>query len=341
MNISNAGALVMRVAIEKFPLKKPFSITGYTMVDTDVVTVELEKDGHIGRGEASGVYYRKFDDASSNINQINAVRRRIELGIDRESLQRLLPLGGARNAVDCALWDLEAKLTGRAAWQIAGLNRPQQPLLTTFTVGANHPDQMAADARAYTHAKAIKLKLTGQPADVDRVRAVRDALPEVWLGVDANQGFTRAFLEALMPVLVGARVELIEQPFKIGEDAQLDGLNSPIPLAADESVQGLADVQSLVGRFNVVNIKLDKCGGLTEALLMVQEARRLGLDVMVGNMVGSSLAMAPAFLVGQLCKVVDLDGPIFLSHDRPTPVRYENGMISCPAALWGSPVVSQ
>jgi L-Ala-D/L-Glu epimerase len=340
METTRFGRFKLTARVEKFPLRKPFHITGHTWVDTEVLTVELEKDGHIGRGEASGVYYRKFDDATSNIKQINAVRPRIEIGIDRESLQRLLPVGGARNAVDCALWDLEAKLSGRAAWQIAGLNQPQ-PLLTTFTVGANHPDQMAADARAYTHAKAIKLKLTGQPADADRVRAVRDVLPDVWLGVDANQGFTRSFLEALMPVLVEARVELIEQPFKIGEDAQLDGLNSPIPVAADESVQGLADMQGLIGRFKVVNIKLDKCGGLTEALLMAQEARRLGLDVMVGNMVGSSLAMAPAFLVGQLCKVVDLDGPIFLSHDRPTPVRYENGMISCPAALWGSPVVSR
>jgi L-Ala-D/L-Glu epimerase len=332
--------LKLTIRVEKFTLRKPFQITGHTSVDTDVITVELERDGCIGRGEASGVYYRKFDDVASNVKQINAVRPRIEVGIDRRTLQRLLPVGGARNAVDCALWDLEAKLSGRAAWQIAGLNRPQ-PLLTTFTVGANHPDQMAAEARAHTHAKAIKLKLTGQPVDADRVRAVRSALPDVWLGVDANQGFTRAFLEALMPVLVEARVELIEQPFKIGEDRQLDGLNSPIPLAADESVQGLADLKGLVGRFNVVNIKLDKCGGLTEALAMAHEARRLGLGVMVGNMIGTSLAMAPSFLVGQLCKVVDLDGPSFLSDDRPTPVRYEDGMISCPAALWGSPVVSR
>jgi L-Ala-D/L-Glu epimerase len=340
METQSLGRLKLTARVEKFPLREPFHITGHTWVDSEVLTVELEKDGHIGRGEACGVYYRKFDDATSNVKQINAVRSRIEVGIDRESLQRLLPLGGARNAVDCALWDLEAKVTGRVAWQIAGLNRPR-PLLTTFTVGANRPDQMAADARAYTHAKAIKLKLTGQPADADRVRAVRDVLPDVWLGVDANQGFNRSSLEALMPVLVDARVDLIEQPFKIGEDAQLDGLNSPIPLAADESAQGLSDVQGLVGRFNVVNIKLDKCGGLTEALAMAREAQRLGLGVMVGNMIGTSLAMAPSFLVGQLCNVVDLDGPIFLTHDRPTPVRYENGMISCPAALWGSPIASR
>lgn len=336
MNTNRSDALVLRVAIEKFPLKEPFHITGHTMVDTDVVTVELEKDGHIGRGEASGVYYRKDDNVPGNVKQIEAVRARIEAGIDRETLQRLLPTGGARNAVDCALWDLEAKLTGRAAWQIAGLDRPQ-PLLTTFTVGANNSDKMAADARAYRQAKAIKLKLTGEPADADRVRAVRAARPDVWLGVDANQGFSRPSLEALMPVLVESRVELIEQPFKIGQEALLDGLNSPIPLAADESVQGLADVPGLVGRFNVMNIKLDKCGGLTEALAMAREARRLGLDVMVGNMLGSSLAMAPSFLVGQLCKVVDLDGPVFLSTDRSVPVRYENGLISCPEALWGAP----
>jgi L-alanine-DL-glutamate epimerase-like enolase superfamily enzyme len=336
MNANGNGALVLRVAIEKFPLKEPFHITGHTMVDTDVVTVEVEKDGLVGRGEASGVYYRQNDDVPGNVKQIEAVRARIEAGIDREALRRLLPIGGARNAVDCALWDLEAKLTGRAAWQIAGLDRPQ-PLLTTFTVGANDPDKMAADARAYTQAKAIKLKLTGQPADADRVRAVRAARPDVWLGVDANQGFTRPFLATLMPVLVEARVELIEQPFKIGQEVQLDGLGSPIPLAADESVQGLADVPALVGRFNVVNIKLDKCGGLTEALAMAREARRLGLDVMVGNMLGTSLAMAPAFLVGQLCNVVDLDGPVFLSRDRSVPVRYESGLISSPEALWGAP----
>lgn len=336
MSESKADALVLRVTIEKFPLKEPFHITGYTMVDTDVVTVELQKDGHVGRGEGSGVYYRNFDDAASNMKQIEAVRARIEVGIDRESLQRLLPVGGARNAVDCALWDLEAKLTGRSAWQIAGLDRPR-PLLTTMTVGANTPEKMAADACAYTQAKAIKLKLTGQPADADRVLAVRAARPDVWLGVDANQGFTRAFLEALLPVLVEARVQLIEQPFKVGQESLLEGLASPIPLAADESVQGLADVPGLVGRFNVMNIKLDKCGGLSEALAMARMARQLGLDIMVGNMVGTSLAMAPSFLVGQLCNVVDLDGPVFLRTDRASPVRYENGMISCPEDLWGAP----
>ena len=333
MNAPRFGPLTLHVAIENFPLRQPFSITGSTMVDTDVVVVTLGKDGHSGRGEASGVDYRG-EDAPGMVRQIEAVRAAIAQGLDRDSLQRLLPAGGARNAVDCALWDLEAKLTGRAAWQIAGLE-PPKPLLTTFTVGANDPEKMAGDARAYGQARAIKMKLTGQAADADRVRAVRAARPDVWLGVDANQGFTPASLAGLMPVLLDARVQLIEQPFPVGREEQMDGLGSPIPCAADESVQGLDDLPKLARRFQVVNIKLDKCGGLTEGLRMARQARQLGFEVMVGNMVGSSLAMAPAFLVGQLCSVVDLDGPVLLSRDRSNPVVYEDGKVACPEALWG------
>jgi L-alanine-DL-glutamate epimerase-like enolase superfamily enzyme len=210
-------------------------------------------------------------------------------------------------------------------------------LLTTFTVGANEPEKMAADARAYTHARAIKLKLTGEAVDADRVRAVRSARPEVWLGVDANQGFTPVSFAKLLPVLIESRVELIEQPFRVGQEEALAGLHAPIPIAADESAQSLADLPRLAGRFNVVNIKLDKCGGLTEALAMARKARTLGLRVMVGNMVGTSLAMAPAFLVGQLCHIVDLDGPVFLTSDRTPRVQYENGTITCPEAVWGAP----
>jgi L-alanine-DL-glutamate epimerase-like enolase superfamily enzyme len=334
MNAQNRGPLTLHIALETFPLKEPFRITGHTMVDTDVVTVTLERDGHVGRGEASGVFYRQGDDAAGVVRQIEAVRGAIEAGIDRHSLQRLLPIGGARNAVDCALWDLEAALTGKAAWQIAGIGQPR-PLLTTFTVGANDPGKMAMDARGYTQAKAIKLKLTGQPVDADRVRAVRAARPEVWLGVDANQGLTRASLEKLMLILTEARVQLVEQPFAVGQEAQLEGFDSPIPIAADESAQGLADIPGLVGRFGVVNIKLDKCGGLTEGLAMAREARRCGLEVMVGNMVGSSLAMAPATILGQMCQVVDLDGPILLGRDRSPAAVYEGGTIWCPEALWG------
>ncbi|HEX4972222.1 MAG TPA: dipeptide epimerase, partial [Steroidobacteraceae bacterium] len=262
------------------------------------------------------------------------VRSSIEAGIDRETLRRLLPAGGARNAVDCALWDLESRLSGIPAWKIAGLNAPV-PLVTTFTLGADDPEKMAQTATSYADAQAIKLKLTGTPVDADRVRAVRTARPEAWLAVDANQGFTRASLADLMPVLVEARVGLIEQPFPIGREADLDGLRSPIPIAADESVQDLNDVAGLVGRFNVVNIKLDKSGGLTEALAMARHAHSLGLDVMVGNMTGTALAMAPAALVGQLCRIVDLDGPIFLQNDRSPGVVYEHGTVWCPPEVWG------
>lgn len=332
----NTGTITLDVRVEKYPLKQPFHITGYTIVDSEVVTVTLQRGDHRGRGEAAGVYYRAGDDIPGVVKQIEAVRARIEAGITRESLQDLLPTGGARNAVDCALWDLEGKEIGRPAWQLADLEQPRA-LLTTFTVGANGPGKMAADARAYTQAKAIKLKLTGEPVDAERVRAVRAARPEVWLAVDGNQGFTRATLTTLLPVLIESGVKLIEQPFRVGQEAELDGLHSPIPVAADESAQGLADLPGLVGRFDVVNIKLDKCGGLTEGLVMAREARRLGLEVMVGNMTGTSLAMAPSFLVGQLCQVVDLDGPALLSCDRTPSVQYQNGTISCPDALWGSP----
>jgi L-alanine-DL-glutamate epimerase-like enolase superfamily enzyme len=193
---------------------------------------------------------------------------------------------------------------------------------------------MAVAAREYMDARAIKLKLTGEPTDGLRVRAVRDARPSVWLGVDANQGFTRPSLERLMPVLEEARVALIEQPFPIGQEFLLDGFRSPIPVAADESAQSLSDLPGLLGRFDVVNIKLDKCGGLTEALAMARRARELGLETMVGNMLGTSLAMAPAFLVGQLCRIVDLDGPVFLKSDRPQCFHYSDGLIVCPEAVW-------
>jgi L-alanine-DL-glutamate epimerase-like enolase superfamily enzyme len=325
--------LKLQVEIEKWPLKAPFRITGYTFSELNIVVATLACSGHVGRGEAAGVYYRG-ETAASIASQIQAVRADIEAGIDRESLQKLLPPGGARNAVDCALWDLEARLSGLPAWKIAGLS-PPVPLVTTFTLGAEDPDHMARTAAGYAGAQAIKLKLTGAPIDADRVREVRCARPDVWLGVDANQGFTPASLAELMPVLVEARVGLIEQPFAIGREADLDGVRSPIPIAADESVQNLNDIAQLAGRFNVVNIKLDKSGGLTEALAMARKARALGLDVMVGNMTGTALAMAPAFLVGQLCSIVDLDGPIFLRDDRSPGVVYENGAVWCSPEIWG------
>jgi L-alanine-DL-glutamate epimerase-like enolase superfamily enzyme len=326
-------SLKLRAAVEQWPLITPFRITGHIWYTLNAVVVSLEKDGHVSHGEATGVFYRG-DTPELALKQLESLRTRIEAGISRASLQALLPPGGARNALDCALWDLEAKLTGRPVWQMAGLEKPK-PLLTTMTCGAETPDKMAAMAVSYINARAIKLKLTGEPVDAERVRAVRHACPDVWLAVDANQGFTRGFLQWIMPVLIETRVQLIEQPFPIGKESLLDGFQSPIPIAADESVQSLSDIPGLVGRFGVVNIKLDKCGGLTEGLAMVRASHGLGLDAMVGNMMGTSLAMAPAFLVGQLCHVVDLDGPAFLKADRRITVDYTEGFIRCPETVWG------
>lgn len=329
------GPLKLEARIEQWPLSSPFHIAGFTWEILDVLLVTLETEGRMGRGEAAGVYYRG-DTLNLMLHQIEILRARIESGISRAAVPSLLPAGGARNALDCALWDLEAKITGRPAWQTAGLERPR-PLLTTFTCGADTPEEMAAKAMSYREARAIKVKLMGDSVDADRVQAIRRARPDVWLGVDANQGFTRQTLEGLLPVLIEAEVKLIEQPLPVAQEAQLDGLNSPIRIAADESVQTLADIPGLVPRYQVVNVKLDKCGGLTHALSMARAARMLGLEVMVGNMLGTSLAMAPAFLVGQLCQVVDLDGPIFLKSDRTPSVKYELGMIECPEQVWGCP----
>lgn len=328
------GPLKLHLSIEKWPLKRPFRITGHTMDSVEVLVVNLYSDGLVGRGEAAGVYY-KNDTPVAMAREVEALRPQIEGGIDRLSLQKLMPCGGARNALDCALWDLEARLTGSRAWQIAGMNEPRR-LLTTFTCGADDPEKMADVAQGYRGAGAIKVKLTGETIDAERVRAIRAACPDVWLGVDANQGFTRESLDELMPVLVAARVALIEQPFRVGQESLLDGPRSPIPIAADESVQDLADLQHVVGRFDVINIKLDKCGGLTEGLAMARLVKQLGLKVMVGNMMGTSLAMAPAFVVGQLCDVVDLDGPVFLQADRQPTVEYSEGYITCPDGVWGA-----
>jgi len=326
--------LQLTVTAERFALAAPFRITGFVFEHQDVVVVNVSDGTHRGRGEASGVYYLG-DDAPRMSAILEAHRPQIESGIDRDTLRRVLPPGGARNALDCALWELDAARARRPVWQLAGLSSAR-PLVTTFTLGADDPGVMAEGARKYAQARSLKLKLTGDlDVDVERVRAVRAARPGVWMGVDANQGYKVDALEKLLATLVEANVALLEQPLARGREADLDGFTSPIPIAADESALCLADIPGLVGRFNVVNIKLDKCGGLTEALLMARSARELGLDVMVGNMVGSSLAMAPAFVLGQLCDVVDLDGPIFLKEDRRPGVLYQDGKVWCAEDVWG------
>jgi L-alanine-DL-glutamate epimerase-like enolase superfamily enzyme len=320
----------------RLQLKSPFRISGYVFEATDAIVATIAENGHRGRGEAAGVYYMG-DDVAHMLDAVEGVRNAIEAGADRAELQGLLPPGGARNALDCALWELEAAQQGVPAWQLAGLE-PPRPVVTTFTVGAEPPEAAVASVFAYAGARAIKIKLSGDgEADLARVEAIRAARPDVWLGVDANQGYERHELDWLIEGLAGQNVSLLEQPLKRGAEADLDGFRSPIPLAADESILSLAELPNAIGRFDVINIKLDKCGGLTEGLAIAAEARRLGMGVMVGNMVGTSLAMAPAFLLAQLCDFVDLDGPTFLAEDVRPSVVYEEGEIWCGEGLWGGP----
>ncbi|MBO9726681.1 MAG: dipeptide epimerase [Novosphingobium sp.] len=330
------SSLKLGASIETLLLAEPFRISGREIDRAEVMVVTLDDGRHLARGEASGVYY-VGDDIPQMLACLEDARSEIEAHPPRDVLRAILPSGGARNAVDAALWDLEARRSSRPAWELAGLAVPA-PLKTTFTIGADTPSEMALRARRHAQARAIKIKLTGDLAlDIARVKAIREARPEVWLGVDANQGFAIGDLEALVAAMVEAGVSLIEQPLARGKEADLDGFRSPIPIAADESALTPDDLPKLKGRFDVVNIKLDKCGGLTEGLAMAAAAREAGFGVMVGCMVGSSLAMAPAFLLGQVCDLVDLDGPLFLKQDRKPGALYENGMIHCDETLWGHP----
>lgn len=329
------GRLALEARSETLRLKAPFRISGHVFETSDVVVVTL-RDGELtGRGEGCGVYYLA-DDVAHMRADIEAARAAIEAGLTREKLRAVMPPGGGRNAVDCALWELEAARAGETAWALAGVP-VLKPLLTTFTLGADTPEAMAEGARDYADARAIKIKLTGDlPLDIARVAAVRAARPDIWLGVDGNQGFQRSDLEPLVEALQRHDVKLLEQPLARGKEAELEGFVSPIPIAGDESLVSLADLPSAPGRFDVVNIKLDKCGGLTEGLLMAAEARRLGLQVMVGTMVGTSLSTAPALILGQQCDIVDLDGPTFLAADRKPGVDYIGGMVSAAPEVWGA-----
>jgi L-Ala-D/L-Glu epimerase len=316
-------------------LARPFRISGYTFETTELVEAHLTRAGLVGRGEAQGVYYMA-DTPDTIIDTLNELIPEIQKGLSRETLQTLLPPGGARNALDCALWELESLEARKPVWQLAGIE-PPKPLLTTLTLGADDPGVMAKGATVrYAAGKALKLKLSGEgDLDIARVHAVRAARPDVWIGVDANQGYDASTIGILVPVLMDCGVSLLEQPFRRGDEAQLDGLQLPLPVAADESCLNLAELETLPGRFDVVNVKLDKCGGLTEGLAIARRAGELGLKVMVGNMCGSSLAMAPSFIVGQMCDVVDLDGPVMLKTDRVPGVTYQDGMIWCPPEIWG------
>jgi L-alanine-DL-glutamate epimerase-like enolase superfamily enzyme len=326
--------LQVRITEENWALHEPFEIAGQVMVDLPLLVVEaISAEGLVGRGEAAGVDYDGETPATMRA-QIESVLPRLHDTVRPGELSAWLPRGGARNALDCALWDLRAKRSGERAWSAACLAAPG-PLLTACTVGLGSLADTRRRARQWSAAPLIKIKVDGD-RHLDPIRVVREEAPSARIVVDANQSWSAALITQLMPDLLELCVELIEQPVPRGHDAQLDGLESPIPLVADESCTDRSSLPMLVGRYDGVNIKLDKAGGLSEALAMARQARTLGLDVMVGNMCGTSLAMAPAFVVAQLARWADLDGPLFLREDRADPMRYADGLVHPPApALWG------
>jgi L-Ala-D/L-Glu epimerase len=315
---------------------EPFRISGYVFEAMPSIVARVLQGEHVGRGEAAGVYYLG-DDQDHMLGMVEEVRAQIEAGLSREDLQGFLPPSGARNALDCALWELEAKISGVPVWQFAGAPRPK-PLVTTFTLPADDPSVLLSKVHRLSFAKSIKLKLDGNlDADRERIMVVRLSRPDAWIGVDANQGFAPSDLDGLARAARDYGVSLIEQPVKRGDEAALEGWSPGIPVAADESILDLAELQERAHYFDVINIKLDKCGGLTEALKMVRAARLFGKQLMVGNMGGSTLAMAPGFVLAQLCDVVDLDGPYGLADDPLAAQIYKDGMIFVPESIWGGP----
>jgi L-alanine-DL-glutamate epimerase-like enolase superfamily enzyme len=326
--------LQLHITEEHWSLEEPFEIAGQIMVDLPLLLVELtDRNGHVGRGEAAGVDYDGETPMSMRA-QIESVATNLNEATTPQDLAAHLPRGGARNALDCALWDLRAKRSGVPAWVSADM-QPMRPLLTACTIGLGSLADTRRRAKALSEAPLIKVKVDGA-RHLDWIRVVRDEAPRARLVIDANQSWTRELIESLLPELLTLGIEFIEQPVRRGQDDTLDGLHSPIPIIADESCTDRSSLQALVNRYQGINIKLDKAGGLTEALALAREARALGFDVMVGNMCGTSLGMAPAFLVAQLARWVDLDGPLLQREDRPDAMRYVNGTVDPPAAsLWG------
>jgi L-alanine-DL-glutamate epimerase-like enolase superfamily enzyme len=323
----------MGIHIERWPTLRPFRIAGKVWDYFESVVVELEDDGVVGRSEALGVFYLN-ETADSLVAQINEQTACIRDGIDRTRLQLLLPAGGARNAIDCALWDLEAKHERRSIWDISGV--APKPLETVYTIGIEeNPHEMAANAAAATAYGLLKIKLDGtQPAE--RLEAIRRARPDARIVVDANQGWTFKQLVELAPIFANLGVQMIEQPLRRGSDADLQHYESPVPLCADESCLHLGELEQAAERYDWINIKLDKTGGLTHALALEKAARHLGLNVMVGSMGGSSLAMAPSFVVGCLADLVDIDGPLLQQSDRIPGLAYDGGVVSVfQRDIWG------
>lgn len=322
----------LEATIEAFPIAGLFTISRGSKTEAEVITCSISADGFSGRGEC--VPYRRYGETVEQVlADVLAVRPAIAAGANRIEIQSLMKPGAARNAVDCALWDLEAKLTGTLVAERLGV--VPHPITTAFTLSLAEPDAMAAAAAQHAHRPLLKVKL-GTTDDTSRMRAVREAAPASRIIVDANEGWTEQNLEEHLHVAQEMRIDLIEQPLPAGEDALLARIERLVPICADESVHATADLAGLRDRYDAVNIKLDKTGGLTEALHMKAEARRLGFGIMVGCMVGTSLAMAPAALLAQDVDYADLDGPLLLARDRQPGLDYEGSTLFPPAsALWG------
>ncbi len=322
------------VDTREYALKKPFRITGHVFEYSQVLEVSItDANGLTGRGETSGAYYLG-ESVESMAQQCKDIAASITASTTREDVQLLMPPCGARNAIDCAFWDLEAKRINQSVWQLTGID--PRPLTTVFTIGIeDSPQKMAENAAVAEAFPVLKIKMDGdQPAE--RMRAIRAARPDADIVVDANQGWTFEQLVEVVPVFADLGIAMIEQPLPRGADQQLEGYESPVVLCADESCLHLGEVDEVAKRYQMINIKLDKSGGLTEGLAMAEEAMKRGLQLMVGNMMGSSLAMAPGTVIAQLCRFVDLDGPLLLKNDR-TPALVYDGPTVHPASseLWG------
>ena len=322
----------VNVAQVNWPLHKPFKISRDVATHAGTIVCEIVDGEHRGRGEAAGVTYAGETIASIQA-QVEAIAADIERGLGRDELQALLPAGGARNALDCALWDLEAKTTGQTIWQLIG--REPQPVTTVYTVGIDEPENMEKDAAAHADHPILKVKVgIGDP--LAQIAAIRSGAPDSAIVIDANQAWSITDLATYAAPLGKLGVEMIEQPMHAGEDEALRNFDSPLPLCADESCATSADLERLQDLYSMVNIKLDKTGGLTEALKLAAMAEDMGFELMVGNMLGSSLAMAPSFVIAQRCRYVDLDGPLLQSEDCDHAMHYDRGRVEVfETGLWG------
>lgn len=314
-------------------MRGTFRISRGARTETPTIVAEIEEAGEVGTAEC--VPYPRYGESHESVTaEIESVRAAIEGRLSRAALQDALPAGAARNALDCALWDLEAKQSGKRAWEVAGIE-PPPPVTSAMTLSLDTPESMAEASRAAAHLPLLKLKVTGE-GDLERVTAVRDGAPNSRLIVDANEGWRPEMLDSLLPALVELGVEMVEQPLPAESDDALLGREFAIPVCADEACHTRADLDRLQGRYSMINVKLDKCGGLSEALALVREARARGFRVMVGCMVGSSLAMAPAMLLTPFADYVDLDGPLLLARDCEPGLRYDGTTVHPPeAGLWG------